>query len=111
MKFLNQGGPSGEKEGASHRGVSTDVGLAERWPALAEYLWEGSYEDGSLRQRSTLMLFYEDGLCKVCLNDRAQSRTLWRSAATAEAALDELEDSLQRNAVDWRRQQQPQRKR
>lgn len=104
MRFLRNDRQQGEKEGQAHCPVDGDVQLASLLPAVAEYLFTSSYEDGTMRQRSTLLLFYEDGLCKVCLNDRAEGRTMWRSGCSAWEALEALEQALASGAIDWRKQ-------
>ena len=72
-------------------------------PALFEYLSGDRYPDGSPRERSTMTVFCEDAVVKLCLSDRDQGRTLWRSARTLEDALLALEGAIQDGTADWRR--------
>ena len=102
-KFLRQSGGVNEPEGADHRPEGTDTRWVGECPALAEYLFTSRDDQGKIRQRATLLVFYEDGLCKVCLNDRASGASLWRSGESFEAAIRALEHSLQRGDGDWRR--------
>jgi predicted RNase H-like HicB family nuclease len=71
--------------------------------ALGEYLTLEVWEDGTARRTSTLLMFIEDGVWKVCLRDRANSRTLWRAGESPEEALAALEAALEGDATDWRR--------
>lgn len=78
------------------------TGVIEGLPGLLEFLTITNYPDGSVRQRSTIGVFVEDGLVKVCLNDRDTSRTLWRSGQSLEDCLLSLEVALQEPGTDWR---------
>lgn len=73
------------------------------YPLLHEHLTLVRWDDGKPRQVSTLMVTQEDGVWRGCLNDRANQRSVWVSAATFYAVLDRLEDGLQRDSLEWRR--------
>jgi hypothetical protein len=77
--------------------------LAVLLPTLWEYLSLASWDDGSARVTSSLLLFVEDGLCKLCLNDRALERTGWASGVTLEAALSAMDASLADGRMEWRK--------
>ncbi len=72
-------------------------------PAVLEYLSSSVYADGASRVRSTLLVLVEDGSVKVCLSDRDQEQSLWRSASSLEDALLALEATLEGDHQDWRR--------
>ena len=99
MSFLNKltESPVGPTAPAVATGLMTSL------PAVFEFLSSDRYPDGSPRERSTMTVFVEDGVVKVCLSDRDQARTLWRSARTLEDVLLALELSLQDASADWRR--------
>lgn len=100
VSFLSKptaGGPSGRGGGSAVTGVLAAL------PALLEYLSAEQYPDGSSRERATLMLLVEDGLCKVCLSDRDTGRSLWRAGQRLEEALKSLEEALSGANPDWRR--------
>lgn len=80
-----------------------DHQMAKVCPALLEYLVEDRWEDGSARERATLLLFVEDGWWKACLNDRASQRALWASASTLQGVLGTLEECLQQGTGEWRK--------
>jgi len=92
----NAGGNAGTPAGVGQSDAST------LWPLVWEYFTSVSYEDGSARQTSTLMLFAESGTVKVCLNDRDADQSLWAAGLTPEAALTSLEGMLGSGAADWR---------
>ena len=51
---------------------------------------------------STLLLFVEDGLCKLCLSDRDNDMVCFRGARTFLEALEGLERALQAGEAEWR---------
>jgi len=75
------------------------------WPTLVEYLSQTTWDDGSPRETSTMLLFREDGSWKACLNDRAMGRTGWASSSSPEGTLQALEDALRDDRMEWRRKQ------
>lgn len=77
--------------------------IATGHPAVWEHLTEVAWGSGAKRQTSTLMLFVEDGLVKLCLHDRAQGRSCWCSGASLTKALQALEAGLEGRTVEWRR--------
>ena len=87
----------------SNRGVDlTDCLFASRYPALGEYLTLTTCDDGSVRQTSTVLLFQEDGLIKLCINDRDLSRSAFVSGHDLESAFQKLEEGLVTGDLDWR---------
>lgn len=82
---------------------SATLGDTSTWPCLIEYLTATSYPDGVARQVSSLIIVADTSGWRGCVSDKDNERTMWRSAATLEALLLELEQAL---AVDdpasWR---------
>lgn len=74
------------------------------FPQLCDYLCTEAWDDGLARRTSTITVFVEDGLVKLCLADRALSRNTFVSAATFSEALCELEERLAAGRVEWRPQ-------
>lgn len=74
------------------------------YDTLWEYMTSKEWDDGKPRESSTLLLFFEDGLFKVCLTDRALKQTAWASARTPEDALVKLNDGIREGEIDWRKQ-------
>jgi len=85
-------------------GPAADVGELDDlgFPLLAEQLTCVRWDDGSARETATLLLLAEGGAWKVCLNDRAQRRSLWLSGPTVGACLASLEGALGSGCAAWR---------
>lgn len=78
------------------------MALKATFPALGEFLTETKYPDGKSRETSTITVFVQDGMVKVCLNDRDQGRVLFRAGEDVVTALQALEDALTGDDADWR---------
>lgn len=72
-------------------------------PTLLEWLTATRYSDGSPRILPTLLIFSESMEWRVCLNDRDNCRSAWKSGRSPEEALAALERALSEGSVDWRR--------
>lgn len=81
-------------------GASSEFAL--RFPCIQEMLSVVHYPDGEARRTSTFTVFLEDGVAKVCLNDRDNGLTGWASGADALLAMDSLEAMLAADTVVWR---------
>lgn len=73
------------------------------YPVLSSYLADTSWEDGSVRETATLLLFAEGPVLKAVLNDRALERSAWVSGRALPDLLDALETQLAADCADWRR--------
>lgn len=73
------------------------------------YVGDTTYEDGSERETSTVLVFWDDGLIKAVLNDRAEGRSLWVSGSSILDVLVALEDALQSPMTEWRANRQKKR--
>jgi len=83
--------------------AARDATMEEYFPALCEYLTATVVGETSQRRTATLLLFAEDGLFKVALNDRQEAMSAWASGQTVQEALEALEASLQAGEASWRR--------
>ena len=72
------------------------------WPSLWQYMVDASWEDGSVRELATLLLFVDQDQAKACLNDKGTGRVAFVAAASPLEALDRLEGQLNSQTVDWR---------
>lgn len=79
-----------------------DLVWMEDHPAIVEYLTETKWSDGRARSTATVLLFFDSGMWKVCLNDRDGERCTFVSGAGPMTALDSLEGQLQEGRVEWR---------
>jgi len=73
------------------------------WPSLWEFLTESTWDDGSKRQLPTLLFFFEEGIWKSCLSDKAMGRTGWCSGVSPEALLTSLDAQIRDDRVEWRK--------
>jgi hypothetical protein len=78
-------------------------GVFVKCPVLVEYLSAGAYEDGTVRQTSTITIFVEGRGVKLALNDREVRRGLYVQGDTLEDALRALERHVSSERPDWRR--------
>lgn len=79
--------------------------LADRgqWPFLVEYLTTLVYDDGTARQPSSLVIVADASNWRGCVTDKDNDRTLWRTAASLEGLLLELEEALAKDdPSSWR---------
>jgi hypothetical protein len=74
----------------------------KKYPAICEFLSLLSWEDGSSRVPGSLILFWEDGSWKACLNDKDTNRVGFLSAATPTDLLGSIEKALCSDRIDWR---------
>jgi len=92
-------------EGGVSPGEGGDIALCPvlgQVPGVREMLVETRFPDGSARQTSTLLLFVEAGVVKVCLNDRDQGMSAWASGSSVLDCLLALESGLQADTLQWR---------
>lgn len=94
-KPATEGGPLGG-------GVPGKGDIFPHLPRLWELLTDDAWDDGTARERSTVLILCDGPVAKVWLNDRATGRTAWASGETVEQALRNLEEQLATGAVPWR---------
>jgi len=97
--------PDGGSTGEYHGGL-----LREYCPNLHDHLTNETYDDGTARRTSTLLLFAEGGVYKLCLNDRDTDATAWSTGRTAEDALQSMESMIATNSIEWRSRSRQQRR-
>lgn len=82
--------------------------LKEDFPELYEHLTATTYDDGSQRLTSTLLMFVDQGALKCCINDRDNCRSAFVTATDIMGILLNLNTGLANNTLDWRgRSQRP----
>lgn len=94
----------------SKNGAAQIIGSAaeiDEWcvsyPGVWEHLSETSWESGAPRVTSTITVFVEEGLVKICLRDRALFKTAWVSGRSILKALGALETGLEAGSLEWRK--------
>ena len=75
----------------------------ELMPALQEFLTLEAWEDGSVRLTGTAILFLDGRHVKCLLNDKENNRVAVVSGASAYSALENAEEGLTLETLDWRR--------
>lgn len=83
-------------------GVPSDPSFQKNHPLLFEYLTTDTWDDGTVRERSTLLIFCEGQAFKLCLLDRALARKAFVTAQTLLDALRAVEKGLANGSLDWR---------
>ena len=99
--------PSGAAPGSGGGGALAGGDAATLFPTLWEYLSGDTWDDGSARATSTMLAFVEDGMVKLCVNDRALQRKAWMTGRSPEAALAALEAALAAGNIEWRPDKAP----
>jgi hypothetical protein len=94
--------PNGEKL----EPLLEDSDFSAMLPNLCEHLILTEYADGTPRQTSTLLIFIDHGVLKLCLSDREIGRTCFVTGKTFEEALKNLDKGLGDDTVDWRTKRQ-----
>lgn len=78
-------------------------GVFERtYPNVLEFLSLDAWSDGQRRERGTLLLIVEAGVCKACVSDRDQGRYAFVSGQDFETVLVSVELGLESDQLDWR---------
>jgi hypothetical protein len=79
-----------------------DEYFQSNYPALFEFICQ--VPDGAPEEfrTSSLTIFAEDGLVKLCLSDREEGIVCFYSGETLEIACRGLEGQLQRGCAEWR---------
>jgi len=93
----------GSASAAAAGGAAHDAVLSDSYPAVHEFMTSVEGPEGKARQTSTLMVFVEPPLWKICLNERDAGLSLWASGETLDQALQNLEERLTAPVVEWRR--------
>jgi hypothetical protein len=76
--------------------------LLSHCPALWEFLTCDKFDDGTIRERSTLTFFCDGPAAKLCLTDRAADRIAFAAADTLDAALILLNEQIECGTLLWR---------
>lgn len=99
--------PSSQQGDSKVPSSPVDPAFVQDFPTLAAYLGDDTWEDGSPRLRSTLILFAEDDLYKMCLTDKDNDMTLWVASKTMWGLLGAMEGRLNDPEADWKKRKAP----
>lgn len=98
--------PSGDRPPGSDVSLREADWFETQYPTLAEFASCTVWEDGGARETGTILLLVDEGRWKVCLNDRALSRSAWVSGDSPCGAFGNAEDGLREERLDWRRRRE-----
>lgn len=79
-----------------------DIKFAKDHPLLWDHLSQTSWEDGSTRATSSVLIFQQDGTLKGRLVDHDAGLVLWVASDTVGGILDVLEAALGDPTTEWR---------
>lgn len=89
--------------GGSSTVVSLGAEVAALFPSIDEHVGTPVWPDGKPRRTSTLTIFCEDGLVKLCLSDRAQQLVAFVTGKSLSEAAEVLELQLAGGTAEWRK--------
>lgn len=73
------------------------------WPGIVEYLTMTVYPDGQAREPSALIVVSDGSSWRVCLSDKDNGRTMWKTGVTLLDTLQAIEDGLREDdPTMWR---------
>lgn len=83
--------------------ASKPARMAAQMPLLTAHLFDDTFEDGELRQRSTLTIMAGDTFgIKAVLNNRQEQCSLWATGDDVEDTLLTMEELLDKPDAPWR---------
>jgi len=84
-----------------------DPEFERKYPTLLGYMTQNTWQDGSLRETATILLFSDGNSLKACLNDRANNRSAFVVQIRFEEILEALEEGLANQTLDWKTKYKP----
>lgn len=79
-----------------------DSSFEKKYPVLAEFMQRRLWDKDKLRTPGSLVIFCEEGLFKVCLNDKDSCSVAFVSKKSFQEALEAAERGLKEDKLDWR---------
>lgn len=83
-----------------------DPTFAKEYPTLWQYLTQTTWEDGTPREPSSLLIFPQDGVFKCMVRDKAAGLCLWVACRQMSQLLDAVESALADPVAEWRHDRQ-----
>lgn len=81
------------------------------FPNVWAYLTDSKWDDGSKRERATILVIADGGVMKLWLGDKACKRSCWVTGESLEQAFTVLEEQLATSSCAWRPMDDSQRNR
>lgn len=91
-----------EKNGQPGADLPKDTMFQKDYPALWQFMTADEYEKDKPRQRSSLMVFVEEGAFKIRLSEETKNCSCWVTGPTFLEALDALEKRITSANPEWR---------
>ncbi len=91
-----------DQESGKQQLAALGFAFSQEFPSLFEHLSDTTFDDGSERETSTVLLFVDGGQWKACLHDRQEGLSLWVSGATYGDVMSALEADLAAGGGSWR---------
>jgi hypothetical protein len=79
-----------------------DTAFLNAFPDLHDHMTQVRWEDGSLRNTSSVTLFIEGAQWKACLNDRDAGLVAFVAGRSFNDVLRALNDGIKGDTLDWR---------
>ncbi len=95
--------PQGNGSGGSWSSGTICPGtMLTAFPHVLEFLTLPTWEDGSRRERGTLLLFVDGLAWKGCLKDKNGPRVCFVTSSDLDGLFLAIEDGLKADSLDWR---------
>lgn len=94
--------PTNVGPGAAGAKPGNELWVTTEYPGLWEALTEDKWDDGTKRERTTLLVLVEGDRWKGMVNDKALQRCAWATGDTLEDLLATIEAGIQGDLLDWR---------
>jgi hypothetical protein len=98
---------SSEQNGVKSPVPLQDCAWQKKFPTVAEFLCQQTWQDGAARLTGTITLLFEDGIVKAALNDRDGGCSAFVSARTFTSLWEALEKGLAGDGLEWRVKRDP----
>jgi hypothetical protein len=82
--------------------IPEESGLLALHPFLFEFLTCDKWEDGTPRERGTLLVFFKGSECRGFLKDTSLSRSTWLHGRTLEEVVAAADTALMEETTVWR---------
>lgn len=101
MGFLDDRRKQASDSGSS-MGKMTLAEFGDDMPLLYEMFTTEEFENGDKRVPSSLSVFYDEGVLKLCLNDKQEGLCTFVTCSSVLEGLLALEMGLGEDRLDWR---------
>lgn len=90
-------------KGAAFDVERDDLLFYQKAPAIAEWMCQNCWEDGTARETATFLIFFEDNAFKCWIHDRAAKRSAFVTGRSMQDLFEMVETGLKHDLLVWRR--------